>query len=237
MGKLLLNDKQVVVPGDMIAEGMDFVPASGTFREKDFIISERLGLLSVDKHLIRIIPFSGRYAPRKGDMIIGKVIDVTLMGWRLDTNSAYSALLSVKEGSSEYIERGEDLTKYFNIGDYVASQIINVTSQKLIDLTVKGPGLRKLDGGRIIQVSPSKVPRIIGKQGSMISMVKEGTGCRVIVGQNGIVWISGTPEGELKAVELIRKIESESHVSGLTDRIKEYIESNGMVLNQNKNQN
>jgi len=81
------------------------------------------------------------------------------------------------------------LTKYFDIGDYVMAKIINVTSQKLVDVTMKGPGLRKLKGGRIIQVNPYKVPRIIGKAGSMVTMIKDATGCRILVGQNGLVWI------------------------------------------------
>lgn len=225
MGKLLVKDKDIVVPGEILAQGMDYVPASGTARENEKIIAQRLGLVSVSNHLVKIIPLSGRYVPRKNDFIIAKVIDVVLMGWRLDINSAYSALLSVKEGSTDYIERGDDLTKFYDIGDYVTCKIINVTSQKLIDVTTRGPGLKKLDGGRIINVSPQKVPRIIGKQGSMVSMIKKGTGCKIIVGQNGLVWIQGTPEAEISTVKLIRSIEAESHISGLTEKIKEKIKA------------
>ena len=50
------------------------------------------------------------------------------------------------------------------------------------------------------------------------------------VGQNGLVWINGTPEGELLAVKAIRKIEEESHLSGLTDRIKEFLEKNKSTI-------
>ena len=61
----------------------------------------------------------------------------------------------------------------------------------------------------------------------MVSMIKQYTDCRVVVGQNGVVWIQGTPEKELLAVNTIRKIETESHVPGLTERIKEYLEASG----------
>jgi len=72
------------------------------------------------------------------------------------------------------------------------------------------------------------VPRIIGKQGSMVSMVKNATKCNIIVGQNGVVWIKGLkPEDEILTVETIRKIEAESHVPGLTEKIKKYLESKG----------
>ena len=104
-------------------------------------------------------------------------------------------------------------------------KIINVTTQKLVDVTMKGPGLRKLHGGRIFYVNTNKVPRIIGKKGSMISMVKQYTDTKMIVGQNGVIWLQGEdPKMELLAVETIKKIEDESHISGLTDKIKVFLE-------------
>ncbi|MDP6647866.1 MAG: KH domain-containing protein, partial [Candidatus Woesearchaeota archaeon] len=117
-------------------------------------------------------------------------------------------------------------TKFYDIGDNVACKIVNVTSQKLVDVTMKGMGLNKLKGGRIINVASNKVPRIVGKQGSMVSMIKDATKCNISVGQNGLVWINGTPDGELLAVKAIRKIEEESHLSGLTDRVKEFLDKN-----------
>jgi exosome complex component RRP4 len=224
MGKLLIEDKSVVVPGEELAEGMDYLPTEGTYREGEKIISSRLGLATVEGRLIKLIPLSGKYLPKRGDTIIGHVIDITLNGWRIDLNSAYSALLSMKEATSEFISRGADLTRYFNFGDYLVTKITNVTSQNLVDVTMKGPGLRKLGEGRIVKVMPNKVPRIIGKQGSMVSMIKTATGCRIIVGQNGVVWIQGTPQSEIIAVDAIRKIEREAHIAGLTDRMKEFLE-------------
>ena len=224
MAKLLVEDKAIVVPGEELAEGMEFLPAFGTYRDKTKIVSERLGLVQVDNRLIKVIPLAGRYNPKKGDVILGHVFDITTAGWRVDTNSAYSGMIPIKEGSSDFIERGTDLSEYYNIGDLVVCRIINVTSQKLIDFSMRGPGLRRLEGGRIIKVAPSKIPRVIGKGGSMVSMIKQATGCRIVVGQNGIIWVSGEPEMEIKAVDTIMKIQAEAHISGLTDSIKEYLD-------------
>ena len=224
---LLVKDKDIVVPGEDLAIGMDYLPSYGTFREGDGIIAAKLGLVSVEGRVIRLIPLSGKYLPKRDDTIIGSVVDVTFSGWRVDINSAYSAMLSLKDATSDFIARGSDLTRYFTFGDHIATKIINVTSQNLVDLTMKGVGLRKLDEGRILAVNPYKVPRIIGKQGSMVGMVKDATNCRITVGQNGVVWVQGEPENELRAVAAIRKIESESHISGLTDRIKAFLEKDG----------
>ena len=224
MGKLLVEERAVVVPGEQIAEGMDYLPAQGAYRKDDMILAGRLGLLTVDGRAVKIISLSGRYAPKRNDVIIGKVIDVMMSGWRMEINCAYSAMLSMKDATSDFIARGADLTQFFNLGDIVVAKIVNVTSQKLVDLSTKGPGLRKLYGGRLIYVNCNKVPRIIGKQGSMVSLIKNATGCKIIVGQNGVIWISGEPASEVIAIETIKKIEEESHVSGLTDRVTEFLE-------------
>ena len=224
MAELLVPDKSIVVPGEEVAAGMDFLPTEGIYRDGEKLVSSRLGLLVVDGRLVKLIPLSGKYLPKRGDVIVGKVIDVAISGWRIDINSAYTAMLSMKEATAEFIARGADLTRYFTFGDYIVTKIVNVTSQNLVDITMKGPGLRKLSEGMIVNVAPNKVPRIIGKQGSMVSMIKDATGCKIIVGQNGVVWLQGEPEQELLAVTTLRKIESESHISGLTDRIKVFLD-------------
>lgn len=223
INKVLVTNKDIVVPGEILAEGMGNLPGYGTYREGEKIIAGMVGLVDVVGRTIKLIPLSGKYTPRKGDVIICKVIDVSFSGWRVDTNSAYSAMLSIKDATSNFIVRGADLTMYYEIGSYIVCTITNVTSQKLVDVTMKGPGLRKLKGGRIIGVNTNKVPRIIGKQGSMINMIKEATDCNIIVGQNGLIWIDGKPEKELIAVQAIKKIEEESHLSGLTDSMKEFL--------------
>ena len=224
MGNVLVKDKEIAVPGDTLAEGMDFLPGFGTYRLNEAIMAQRLGLVSVEGRAVKIIPLSGSYMPKKNDVVIGRVIDVTFSGWRLEINSAYTAMLMMKDGSSEYIARGADLTHYYQLGNHLVCKITNVTSQKLVDLTMKGPGLKKLRGGRTIMVSPYKVPRVIGKQGSMVTLVKQATNCRIVVGQNGVIWIDGAPEDEVLAVETIRKIEREAHMQGLTERIGQFLQ-------------
>lgn len=230
MSTISIKEKEIAVPGEILATGMDILPGQGTYREGEKIIAKRLGLATIEGHTIKLIPLSGRYIPKTGDTIICKVIDVSFNGWRLDTNSAYSAMLSMKDGTSDFIARGANLTQYYDLGDFIVCKIINVTSQKLIDVTMKGPGLRKLKNGRVIEVDSNKVPRIVGKQGSMITMIKDSTKCNIVVGQNGLMWINGLPVNEHLAIETIRKIEKESHLSGLTDKIKEQLASSAHLV-------
>lgn len=222
---LLVEEKDIVVPGEKLAEGMDFLPSEGAFREGEYIYAGKLGLIYVSGRLIKVIPLRGRYLPKKGDTIIGRVNDIGFSGWRIDFGWPFFGNISMKDGSRDFIERGADLSQYYALGDYIVGKIINISGPKIIDITMNGPGLRKLREGRFIQVVSSKVPRIIGKQGSMISLIKENTNCQIIVGQNGTVWVNcDNPEKEILAIETVRIIEGKSHTSGLTDKIKEFLE-------------
>lgn len=223
MGELKIEDKQIVVPGDVLAVGMDYLPAQGTYRCKEEIRASQVGMASINGRLIKTIGLAGKYLPKKGDTVIGRIEEVNMFGWRVDLNCAYSAVLNVKDATNEFIPKDENLNKYFTFDDHIIVKISNVTSQMLVDLTMKGPGLRKLGPGRILKVDPNKVPRIIGKGGSMVSMIKDSTGCKIIVGQNGRIWVSGEPQSELKAIDAIHKIEREAHIPGLTDKVKEYL--------------
>lgn len=239
MSELKVKEREIVVPGEELAVGMDYLPADGTYRDGDLIRANRMGLIYIDGRALKIVSVSGTYLPKKGDTIIGRVMDITYSGWIINTACAYRAMLSLKDATSDFVVKGADLTKYYDFDDYVVAKIYNVTSQNLIDLTLKGPGLRKLSGGRIVKVNPHKVPRIIGKNGSMISMIKDATGCQIVVGQNGVIWLSGEPEKEIIAVETIKKIESESHKSGLTDEISKHlgvaVGNNSGSMNNNTN--
>lgn len=215
---LVIKEKEFVIPGDVIAEGIDYLPAGSVFREKDKIIAEQIGIVNVDNRLIKLIPLTGIYKPRVGDVVIGQVVNISFNGWSVDIGFSNLALLSVRDATSEFIERKSDLSRYFDFDDYIVAKILNIGKGNLIDLTMKGHGLMKLHDGRLIDVSPSKVPRIIGKQGSMINMLKKLSGCMIHVGQNGKVWISG--DNCDKLIEAIRMIEKESHISGLTEKIE-----------------
>ena len=123
--KLLVNEKEIVVPGEQIAEGVNFIAGNGVNKLGTKILAGRLGVLSVDGKMLRLMPLSGRYIPKYDDRIIGKVIDVLMTGWRLDINSPYSSVLTLKDASSDFIQRGADLTQYYDLGEWIICKITN----------------------------------------------------------------------------------------------------------------
>jgi exosome complex component RRP4 len=154
--------------------------------------------------------------------VIGKVENVTFNGWVIDINTPENAFLSIME-VPRYVNK-DDLEEVFAIGDMVVAKISSI-NKRGIDLTVKLKGLGRLDRGMIILINPNKVPRVIGKEGSMISLIKDETKCRITVGQNGLIWISGDRvEDELFAKRAIHQITERSFVPGLTDEIKKWFD-------------
>jgi len=117
-----------------------------------------------------------------------------------------------------------DLGHLFGVGDLVLAQVIAFDRTRDPLLTTKGRGLGKVTSGRVARISPAKIPRIIGKQGSMITMLKNETLTDIVPGQNGVVLAIGkNPDQERIAVEALYMIEREAHTSGLTDRVRAMI--------------
>lgn len=229
MGKLNVKPREIVVPGEPLAEGLEYLPSGGTYRENENIYASKLGIVEIDGKIIKVIPLTGVYIPSKDDRVIGKVIDFGFSDWYVDIGSPYPANLRMSEVVTGYVDLMKtDLSKYLDIGDIIFTKILNISKSKFIQLTMKDIGLKKLSDGKIIKIIPYKVPRVIGKQGSMINLIKEKTNCEIIVGQNGWIWIKGkNTEDELLATKVIYLIESESHLSGLTEKIKQMLDRRG----------
>ncbi|MDO5821373.1 MAG: exosome complex RNA-binding protein Rrp4, partial [Methanobrevibacter sp.] len=213
---IYVNEKDLVVPGEILAED-DYYAGRGTFQENGKVCSNLLGLVSLRNKKISVIPLKSKYLPKKGDVVIGKIDDVRFSMWGVDINSPYPGILP----ASEVFGRDKkDLSRVFDIGDVLFLRIVDVDEVKKVKLGLKGRGMGKFKGGIIVDIAPTKVPRLIGKKGSMINMIKDKTGCKIVVGQNGLVWVKGKQDMEQIVKDTIKLIEKEAHTSGLTDRIK-----------------
>ncbi len=218
--------KDIVFPGDTIEVGQ-LRPRNGIHRDNETTCtSQYFGVIQKGDEFIDIVPFKGSYSPRRGDKIIGKVLDVGPSMWTIDMRSPYMTMLHMNDTPWK-VYSGE-LKKFLVPGDYVFAKIMNINEVKESWITLKEPGigLRKLEGGHIMTVPAPKVPRIIGKSGTMINMVKDATGTRIMIGQNGLIWIDGPPENVEKAIEALNIIEAEAHTNGLTERITDFLKIN-----------
>jgi exosome complex component RRP4 len=216
--------KQLVAPGDLLAEG-DYVPGDSTYKENGKIYANRLGLVDYNGRRVHVVALKAFYIPVPGDTVVGKVVETTPGGWVIDIKAPHFARLR----ASDVVERSfkpetTDLPSIFDVGDLIIAKVVAYDRTRDPQLTVREPGLGKIMRGQLFEVTPTKIPRVIGRQGSMVGMIKRETGCQLTIGQNGLILISGrSPTEERLAVLALRKIEAESHTSGLTDRVTEMI--------------
>jgi exosome complex component RRP4 len=221
---IFFEKKQLVTPGEILAEG-DYLPGENTYMEQNKIYSSRIGLVDADNKKVNVVALRAFYVPKMGDIVIGTVVEVGFNGWTVDIKAPYTALLRASDVLSRpFKPQNDELSAVLNAGDLIVAKIASYDRAHDPQLTVGEPGLGKITRGQILQVTPTKIPRIIGRKGSMISMIKQETGCQIILGLNGVVLVTGkTLEDEELAIVAIKKIEDESHTSGLTDRITQLL--------------
>lgn len=216
------NTREIVVPGDVLDDtGMD--SGNNTYVLDGKIYAGVLGVKNVFHDSVSVIPLGGRYMPSTGDTVIGVIEDIGPSNWLVNINAPYPAPLHVNEVPWK-VEFG-DTSKYLNIGNVVMLKILMVDESKKIQVTMKDSGLRRIEGGQLVEMPHSKVSRVIGKSGSMIQMIKNLTDCRIFVGQNGRIWVDGDEENADVAVEAIKMIEREAQSSNLTERVENFIRS------------
>ncbi|MEW6069450.1 MAG: exosome complex RNA-binding protein Rrp4 [Candidatus Thermoplasmatota archaeon] len=218
----VLEHREIVLPGELIGSE-PLKHGSGAYKVGNNIYASVVGLKNVRANYVNVIPLEGRYIPKVGDSLIGKIIDVTPNTWLVDINSPYPALLHITEVPWR-VELG-NTAKFLNINDVVLCDVLSVDEAKRVQVTMTKVGAKKLAGGQIIEVAPSRVPRIIGKSASMLTLIKNYSKCKIFVAQNGRIWLEGNSENVNLAVMAIKKIEKESYTIGLTERIQKFLES------------
>ena len=213
-------DRQLVLPGDNL--GTHVRGGLGTYKDGESVFATCLGIRSMRDGFVSVIPLSGKYIPRRGDCVVGKVVEMTPSAWVIDLNSPYVAPLPGSE--TPWDAQFGEAQKYMTVGETVLVEIRDINEIGRVSVTMMGPNLRKLVGGQTIDIDATKVPRLIGRGGSMIGLLKRLTRCHIIVGQNGRVWLDGTVEDVTLALAAIKKIEQDAHKLGLTDAVAAYIE-------------
>lgn len=196
-------------------------PGPGTYRVGGKVYASVLGLLSPRPPVVQVVPLSGRYLPKAGDVVLGTVTDVQSTFWLLDIGAPRWAPLHMT-GAPWKVDVGET-HRYLHVGDAVVVQVENLEATGRIGVTMQGEGLGKLEGGTIVRISPARVPRLVGRAGSMIQTITQRTGAEIAIGQNGRIWVNGSPEAIRRVSEVLRMIEENGQRSGLTNRVERYL--------------
>ncbi|MBN2334618.1 S1 RNA-binding domain-containing protein [Candidatus Bathyarchaeota archaeon] len=215
--------RDIVVPGDLLYEGR-ISTGENTYRNEGNVYATKVGLANYNKDRVSVIALEGTYSQLVGDLVIGKVTDIELGQWKVEIGANIEAILTISDAVNKPFRTGFDMTRVLDVGDTIVAKIVDLDRNRTPILSIVGRDLGRVHEGFIMMITPSKIPRLIGKKGSMINMILRETRCQVTIGQNGMILINGrNREDEELVVKVIQKIEAEAHTSGLTNRIQEYL--------------
>jgi len=194
------------------------------------IISTTIGLSDVSDDSVRVISLTGVYLPKTDDLVIGTIQYIHGNSWFADINSCYQGMLLGQDvfGRGSYPTTSE-MKERLDKGDIIFARIANSDRQREPLISIADKNLGKIDSGELIKISPTKIPRLIGKHGSMIQTIEASTNATITVGQNGFIVVScDETNGLLKALAAIRMVDEQAHLVDLTDKVKKMLEYNGV---------
>ena len=227
--KKLESKKRYVLPGDFITTAPLRLDDNVVLEGKR-IISTTIGLSDVSADSVRVISLNGIYTPKIDDLVIGTIQHISGNSWFADINSYYQGMLLGQDvfGRGSYPTTSE-MKERLDKGDIIYARIANSDRQREPLISIADKNLGKIDSGELTKISPTKIPRLIGKHGSMIQTIEESTHASITVGQNGLVVVScNETNGLLKALAAIRMVDEQAHIVDLTDKVKKMLKSNGV---------
>ena len=212
--------RKLVLPGDLMETKSK--PGKGIFRKDGRVHASVVGHSSDKSGYINVNGIKGRYNPKTGDKIVAVCAETGPSIWRMDIGASFNSTLHHSE-SGWKVPFG-DTARFLSIGDAVWAEIFMVDAAGSHQISLKKDDCRKLYSGTIVKINPTNVPRVIGKQGSMITTIREKTQTRIQIGQNGYIWIDGKGDDISLAQKAVEMINEEATSKGLTKKIEKLLE-------------
>jgi len=215
-----VSSRKLVLPGDLLETKSK--PGSGIFRRDGRVHASVLGYSSDQSGYMNVNAIAGRYTPKVGDKIVAICVETGPSVWRMDIGASFNSTLHHSE-SGWKVPFG-DTARFLTIGDAIWAEVFMVDAAGSHQISLKKDDCRKLYSGTIVKMGPTNVPRVIGKQGSMITAIREKTQTRILIGQNGNIWIDGKGNDIATAQKAIEMIDNEANSKGLTKKIEKLLE-------------
>lgn len=213
---------RLVTPGEAIGASSGARAGSGVIIQNEKLIATKVGWVNEKNGVTSINPINSAYMPRSGDLVIGIVESVRNNLWFAEVNGPFNGLLpmSLAPWKVEFGAAREQM----DIGDIMLARIQEVDEAHNIVLTMKGVGLRKLKEGVVEEIPINTIAHLRGENNSLLNKLKDASDCRIIVAENGRVWIDGDGSGISFVRSIIEITRNSGHNSRFTENILEIIE-------------
>jgi len=221
-----MSESQFVLPGDVIITG-DYRPEQNVVLDGNRLMSTAVGFSEIKDNSVTVAPLTGLYTPKTDDLVIGKIVSHNALSWEVDINSYYPGILTAFDiFGKDYSPSRDDLSLKLNTCDIILARIANVGSRDPL-LTIIGENLGKIDAGELVKISPAKIPRLLGKHGSMIQSIEASTNATITVGQNGFIILKCDDSAGLqKAIASIKMIGMTHDDANLEEKVQNILDEN-----------
>ena len=220
-----MSQNQFVIPGDVIITG-SYTPEQNVILDGEKVMSTAIGFYEIEDNRVNVIPLTGLYTPKIDDLIIGKVVSHNSLSWDVDINSYYTGMLPASDiFGRDYSPSKDDLSLKLGVADIISARIVNAGGSRGPLLSISGQNLGKIDSGELVKISPTKIPRLIGKHGSMIQTIEASTNATITIGQNGLIVLKcDDTTGLKKAVKSIKMMDKALHNTNLEENIQNILD-------------
>jgi exosome complex component RRP4 len=185
----------LVIPGEVIAEGDDFLRGHGTYVEKlndkERLVASVCGHVERVNKLVSVIPMaSNLYQGQVGDLIVGRIVSIQAARWKVEIGDACkTAILPLSgvhlPGGVQRVRTQEDsreMRLLYQEGDLVTAEIHNVHHDGTLMLHTRSLKYGKLENGCLVVIPPSLIAR---RKNHFCDI----DGITLLLGMNGYIWI------------------------------------------------
>jgi exosome complex component RRP4 len=183
------------------------------------IVAAINGHIEVTDRVVSVKGLLPRYQPEIGDVVVGRVLEVTGNKWQVDVNSTQTAIMLLSNvtepgGMLRRRGRGDELgmRQLFDQEDLVAAEVQRISPDGVVSLhTRAAEKYGRLSGlGILVTVRPSLVKRAKHQFVELAELH-----AHMIIGMNGNIWVSRKKavneateekEGDAEARQIIARI-------------------------------
>lgn len=224
--KIYVQQKDVVLPGDLIAEGTFESNSVYIYNLGNKYYSSLIGIVEVKENKVMFYPKETVYIPKVNDIVIGLITDVGPTYWEVDINGPYEGQLPVAETPLKQVQANiSTMRKFLSVGDFAVLKVLLYDRLRDPLLTMKGKGLGKISSGKVIDLPLHVVAGLLRRKSIVETIVRE-TNTEILLANNARVWIRGSDEiMEDLAILALKKIERRDPYEVNINDVIEYIKS------------
>lgn len=191
------EEVHLVNPGETVTTDQQFMRGHGTYTDGEgTVISSVAGAVERVNKLLSVRPLKTRYTGEIGDIVVGRITEVAMKRWKVDTNARQDANLllssvSLPGGVQRRKNESDELQMrhYFAEGDVLVAEVQAFYGDGTMGLHTRGFKFCKLRNGSFVSVPPVLVQRCKSQFHTL------PCGVDVILGLNGYIWVHKKFEG------------------------------------------